>query len=378
MIPVTATDLISYFGITLSVFLSILVLQKGKKTFADWLLFAWFIVVGLHCVYFYLSFHHLYDHQVFVQAVGNSLPVVHVAIIFLYTKSLITGHLSFRVLVLHLVPFLSYTLIYAVLFGDKMISSSGFSIQFYNHSPSWAYGLPPLLIFVNAFYIMLLFDNLKKHQRLLESQYSNELHLTLNWIRYWVYSFVISAVLIILVILASDLKRIPIEMSFFVTGVSMCAQLFIVGQYGLKQSIILTAQKIDSNDEEKTIDTKYAKSGLQKEKLQQLIVELTELMKREKPYLDSDLTLPKLAEKLDLPTYQLSQVINEGFNLNFFDYVNTYRVEEYKKRLVDEKHAHLSLLGLAIDCGFKSKSSFNKTFKRLIRMTPSAYKKSLK
>jgi AraC-like DNA-binding protein len=102
---------------------------------------------------------------------------------------------------------------------------------------------------------------------------------------------------------------------------------------------------------------------------------LTRLMEEEKLYLDFDISMTSLAQKMQLSNGYLSQIINQKEGLNFYDYINRYRVEEVKKRLADPKYSHLSLYGLALDCGFKSKSTFNGVFKKMTGLTPSEYRK---
>lgn len=100
-------------------------------------------------------------------------------------------------------------------------------------------------------------------------------------------------------------------------------------------------------------------------------------MTTEKPYLEADLSLPELANKLDIPSHHLSRVINEQFGVNFFDFVNQYRVEEVKSRINNPEFENLSLLGIAFDCGFNTKSAFNRVFKKMTGFTPSEYKNKI-
>jgi AraC-like DNA-binding protein len=104
---------------------------------------------------------------------------------------------------------------------------------------------------------------------------------------------------------------------------------------------------------------------------------LTELMIRDKVYLDQDLNLKSLAEQLDISSGYLSQIINQYEKKNFFDYINSHRVDAIKAKIGDDQYSHMNLLGIAYDSGFKSKSTFNLAFKKLTGLTPSAYKKSL-
>ena len=101
------------------------------------------------------------------------------------------------------------------------------------------------------------------------------------------------------------------------------------------------------------------------------------IMQNEKPYLDGDLTLNKLAEILSVSTHHLSEVINTKLNQNYYDFINKYRVEEFINKLKNPANEKYSLLSLAFDSGFKSKTSFNTIFKKLTNKTPSEYKSSM-
>jgi AraC-like DNA-binding protein len=92
-------------------------------------------------------------------------------------------------------------------------------------------------------------------------------------------------------------------------------------------------------------------------------------------YKEPTLTVSDLAGALSVTPHNLSQVINTQFGKNFYDFVNTYRVEEAKRRLVNPKDTHLTILAIAEESGFNSKSSFNTFFRKHAGMTPSEYRK---
>ena len=102
---------------------------------------------------------------------------------------------------------------------------------------------------------------------------------------------------------------------------------------------------------------------------------LLDLMQEEKPYLDPNLNLNKLAELLELNPKDLSVVLNIGLGKNFYDFINQYRIEEVKEQLLDPKNNILTNVGVAYDSGFNSKSTFNALFKKYVKMTPKDYKK---
>jgi AraC-like DNA-binding protein len=116
------------------------------------------------------------------------------------------------------------------------------------------------------------------------------------------------------------------------------------------------------------------KKLIEGQKLQELKTELLHLMKNDKPFLDCELTLVKLASMMDISMHQLSYLINTGFNENFYQFVNRYRIEEAMKLVLDEKMGHLNFQEIAFKVGFNSKSVFNATFKKFIGHTPSGYK----
>lgn len=96
-------------------------------------------------------------------------------------------------------------------------------------------------------------------------------------------------------------------------------------------------------------------------------------MQKNKTYTNPQLSLAELATKLKMPPHLLSKVINEGFDKNFFDFVNTYRIEEFKRRVEDPRFKHYTLLSIAYDVGFNSKTAFNRSFKKITNQTPREY-----
>jgi AraC-like DNA-binding protein len=99
-------------------------------------------------------------------------------------------------------------------------------------------------------------------------------------------------------------------------------------------------------------------------------------MNKERPYLESQLTLPQLAQQLGISPNYLSQVINEQLQKNFFDFINEYRVAEAKSKLTADSTTKGSIADVAYDSGFNSKSAFYTAFKKHVGMTPSEFRAS--
>lgn len=121
---------------------------------------------------------------------------------------------------------------------------------------------------------------------------------------------------------------------------------------------------------------KYLRSSLTAQKAKQHLDKLLHLMENDKPHLDADMSLQKLAALLDISKEDLSQVVNEQLKKNFKQFLNEYRVEEAKVKLLDPKEQDFVLMKIAFDVGFNSKSAFNASFKKVTGQTPSQYRKA--
>jgi len=120
---------------------------------------------------------------------------------------------------------------------------------------------------------------------------------------------------------------------------------------------------------------KYKKALFTKKELTHYRQQLVTLMETQQPFLNPNLTLRDLAQQMEMPPNQLSQLLNEGFDQNFSVFVNTYRLTIFKTKAKDPANSHLTLLGLAYESGFNSKTVFNTFFKKEMGMTPKQFLK---
>ncbi|MEW7289199.1 tetratricopeptide repeat protein [Aquimarina sp. 2304DJ70-9] len=130
-------------------------------------------------------------------------------------------------------------------------------------------------------------------------------------------------------------------------------------------------EKVDDPEQK---NKKYRTSTLSEEEREKYMQQILDFMETEKPYLDSELTLGKLAEELTMVPYHLSEVLNEALRKSFYDFINIYRVEAVKQFMADPKTSNLTLLGIAFDAGFNSKTAFNRAFKKATGLSPSKYR----
>jgi AraC-like DNA-binding protein len=117
---------------------------------------------------------------------------------------------------------------------------------------------------------------------------------------------------------------------------------------------------------------------LQPHQLARLKDRLDQLLTQDKVFMEADLDLAKLAKRLSISINDLSFLINEGYGVNFFSLINRHRVDEAKRLMHSPDHQHYSILGIAYEVGFSSKTTFNTAFKKQVGQTPSSYLKTAK
>jgi len=126
-----------------------------------------------------------------------------------------------------------------------------------------------------------------------------------------------------------------------------------------------------------SLQTKYRKSSMGTDKLAEWGFQIEEYLRSTKPFLKDDFTLETISTNLGLQKHHVSQVMGDYFGMSFYELVNSYRIEEFCQRLAIGEQEKKSILGIAMDCGYKSKSTFNAAFKKLKNVSPSTYLREL-
>jgi AraC-like DNA-binding protein len=149
------------------------------------------------------------------------------------------------------------------------------------------------------------------------------------------------------------------------------AFVIVLGFFGIRQGNIFAGQTIELSVQQAHTQpqTDVQPDGKDKE----FISKLLELMHTSKPWLDPELTIAQLAQKTGVGSDYLSAVINTHLHKNFFEFVNHYRVEEFKKLCRKPESMKLTIIALAYDSGFNSKATFNRVFKNMTGKTPGEY-----
>lgn len=226
------------------------------------------------------------------------------------------------------------------------------------------------------FYTILAYFKIIKHQRTIELIHSNLEDIDLRWIKYIIYSFIGSALLSGAYNIFTRAEELNIYLNLFFLAV-----VYLVAFYSLRQKEIFPKGIILTEVDE---DNGQALDGLQATKSKliddpQLAIlkeKLIKLMDQEKPYLDSELNLVKLADHMQITTHQLSYLINTGFGENFFNFINKYRVEKASELLRNPAYDHFNILVIGHESGFNSKTSFNTTFKKITNSTPTEFRQN--
>lgn len=289
---------------------------------------------------------------------------------------------------IHLLPFAVFSTI-AVLrphpVDEDIVAGRIFTLDMIGYSIS------ALISFF--YYLSATFIILRRHRKKLLDHFSYlSRKISLKWV--WMVTAVISGTLILtmaVIIMNVSFGKlilnpgIPLFLGFTIFG-------YGVSFFGVRQPAIYVKKSAPEDDrfedelaeDKEAVENeengengskKYERSGLRETKANEYADRLMVYMESKQPYLRRDLTIQDVADDLEIPVHHLTQTINEFLEKNFYTLVNEYRVEEVKKRLLDPKYGHLTVLAIAHDAGFNSKSSFNMTFKKMTGLTPSEYKR---
>lgn len=360
-----------------ALFFASLIIQKSKALH-DKILICWLIYLSLYTGIYGLFANRLFTGYHLLSVSFISLLLLHGPFLFLYISALIDPKAQFsREKLLHFIPFFLFNLYLVIASFFPEISEQ---IRL-DHLES-EHGAPLLFNFFliltvlsGPFYFILSIRLFKELDINIFNYFSSYENVNLNWLRKLVYIF--GGIWTALMIFATIHHVFHLfSWAFCAHGLSLSLSAFIIliGYYGLKQKEIFIQYPDLSTENVTEPKTRYLGTSLKETDTQQYVGKLKHFMITEKPYLEADLSLPELANKLEIPAHHLSQVINEQFGVNFFDFINQYRIEEVKSRIDDPKYGNLSLLGIAFDSGFNTKSAFNRVFKKMTGYTPSEYR----
>jgi AraC-like DNA-binding protein len=246
-------------------------------------------------------------------------------------------------------------------------------------------------------YCFLVLRQIYKHNQNLEQHYSFTDEMNLRWLNTLTYL----CVFFLLLFLVFNRAQLVVFGQFAYTAVTpntpflfMVLAIYIIGIMALMQPRIEQRQRglaeaaveaetedpgadDDTLPDKESVSPKYARSGISLEDAQRYKIQLMETMQEKELYLNCDLTLGDLAEEAGMTYHQASQVINNQMNQKFFSFVNNYRIQRAREMLTNPATCNMPIVELALEVGFKSKSSFYNAFKKVTNLTPTQFRKSL-
>ncbi len=362
-------------GIVVTIIILVLLFKRKSEDLSTKILisiFSFFLLVFIHT---YAYIHKIAGLFWSTFIFDDVTSVIIGPLIYIYIKSL-TGSTqwSLKNYSIHLFFPALYLLIVSIplMISVKQDDSFGIYIQY----------LVYIIEFDIAYsfvYCILALRLLIRSKSLIKDNYSNLQNKNLQWVR----TMLIGSIFIISIDISTSLYEIfiaKVEWNIgFLTVAPMVYIIIFLGYYGVSQSSILLPDflLVERNIDSLEKNSQTTPEVLSNEEAEKLRLRLGRLMKEEKPYLIDDLTLGVLASAISTTDKKLSTVLNQYMNISFYDYVNSFRVSEIIEAMKDQSKNHLTLLGVAYDCGFKSKSSFNRVFKNITGHSPSVYKKRL-
>jgi AraC-like DNA-binding protein len=428
---------ILYIGIAQCFFAAVLVLTKKKKLSPDRMLLWWLVTIGVKFILYLLNQEHREFFNINFSA--GLIPLTFGPFLYLYTKFLTNEENYFKPKhLLHFLPFFLMTIVYFMFFNeivsfteDQYLKQD--SMLWVRILYAMTYFTSILV------YTLLTFLSLRRYRREIQNTLSyNTVKTRLYWLNYLAILFALTFFIYFLCGFTNAVMFAKVYDGNLVSSVGLTLLAFSVSFFGLRQPALFrsisqnndnlseisnsnyvdtiidnvgkgtvaketevqlpannvlveeenlsdlnesnTEEEIDEqadNLDETTIkqEDKYKKSSLKESEVNKIIESLEKYMKDERPYLNAELTILDLSNKLNVSKHHLTQVLNFHIGKNFFTYINEYRITAVKNKIEDPKYDHLTLLAIAFECGFNSKSSFNNIFKQYTGYTPSEYKK---
>ena len=359
------------FGIIQALFFSLQYSTKKNKTLSDKIVGFWLLILAIQIFFIVLNLNN--QNKTGFLFISNSqlfFTLLHGPFLFLYVQKLVFREPSFtKKDAYHFIPFiigLVLSLIFCFINIDNRLLVKGIA----------GAGTISGLI-----YCIITLSLLQKHKRRIKNNFSYTERINLNWLlNLTIGMFTIWVGASVLVIL-SRFCSINLSLIWFFTIVPVF--IFYIGFCGIRQQIIYTAPvtkaqnklSVSTTEMPVKISDSYKKSGLQVDSMKTIHARLLKSMQQDRLFLNPTLSLSALSKELNIPAHHLTQTLNEYANMSFYDFVNTFRVNDFKERIHAPENKNFSLLGIAFDCGFNSKSSFNRIFKQKTGLSPSEFQK---
>lgn len=360
-------------------FTSLFLLQSKKGKFlSNKLLATVFFMIFINVIAQYLIVFRVKINTPQLLFIDDAFMFAYGPLLYLFTQSVIFKNYKLNKKgIVHLIPFFIVVcvVIGIFLFVDAN-SISQPTNQINNHRIPIYFRFGELVILGHIFYY--LFKSKQDIKKVIGK--AKDLYSTFNQDNFKLLKFILNSFIILfsLALFHSLIRFAGVQTGLFITLL-----LLIVFMFFFINSILLKLLNMSSNDSGAITQIdykereKYAGSNLSSTDMKAYMDSVGNYMKEKQRYLDSELSITDLSKELDISSKMLSQVINEGYGCNFFDFVNGFRVEAAKSLLKNQSVKKLTIQEVMYDSGFNSKSSFNTAFKKYNNQTPTQFKNSL-
>jgi len=361
-------DPILYIGISQSFFAGLLISTKKPYNIANRLMAAWLYLICIELIFA------LINSRVIEMYAFPFVAFTYGPLLYLYVTFMTDPGRKFNWLALfHFIPFVVFFTV-SVIYRDVSLIKDLRSFFSPDKFISLRIVYSTSLFLSVTGYSILSFIKIRKHQTNLMNLISyTSAVMTLNWLKILSISFYV-AFLILFILGGLNMigNFIPFD-PYFVVFTFIALFSFTYSFYGIRQPIIF-GQEFKIRDTERKESEKYMKSGLKEKQAAEYLEKLIFCMETDKPYLNGDLSIHDLAQITGIPRHHITQVLNENHKKNFFTFINEYRIKEVILRFADNKNDNFTILAIAYDSGFNSKTTFNSIFKAVTGQTPSEYR----
>lgn len=360
---------IFHIGIAQSFFAAFLLLTKRNITPADRVLAFWMIFIGLELWHMLLEINespwHLYTSNFgFYSLTFGPFLYLYVSLLTQERATFMSKHL------LHFLPYAFFSLLHLIFFTNRPLLSDTLELD-----QGWfllTIGRIVALLITLSVYSVLAWKRSTRHHRSVKDSYSFEsTRVTLKWIGQIIIIFVVTYLVLTINMLTGNLAALVFNTSHLIPAAGLTFFCFSLSYYGFNQPALFQKSGTFSISEFQTND-----DVLSPARRKELLGKLLDFLHKEKPFLNSELTISDLAEQVKIPRNYLTEILKYELNKNFFTLIQDFRIEEVKEKLRDSGLGNASVLQVALECGFNSKSSFNALFKQYTGMTPSGYRKA--
>ncbi|MEM7549259.1 MAG: helix-turn-helix transcriptional regulator [Bacteroidota bacterium] len=372
-------EAILYIGFSQSIFAALVLGTRQKVSIADRVLVACLLTIAFRFLITILGEDNLgvlkADFSVAI------IPMTFGPFMYLYTTYLINGDSKFNSKdLLHFLPPVAFIILYLGFFS-QFISFD--ETSYFEKDRFLAIRIIFGLTFFSSVlvYTIFTFVRLGEYRKKLKPKMSyNNGGIQLIWLNFVALLFSLLFLTYLIVGLINALTFSETLDLGLVSRVGLTVLAYATSYFGLRQPSILGSLYERAIKYGETVDNdgqSNQKSKISNIRIEEITRKLESCMEEKKPFLRPELTLADLAELMEVNKSELTYVLNNHIGKNFFSYVNDYRLKAVLEKLKDPACDHLTIISIAFDCGFNSKSTFNGLFKQHTGLTPTAYKQKV-